>query len=211
MLNTTNGRMSGQGTTAVGVASAPGDHHVLAAQAGDETAFIVLYRHVQPGLLRYLSLLVGDDNEDIAAETWAHVCRDLHRFSGTLDNFRGWVATIGRHRALDHLRSARRRPSVPCAPEDMPVPPPTRDSGELALEEIATRDALRLISLLPRDQAEAVLLRAVVGLDANSAGEVLGKRAGAVRTAAHRGLRTLARRLAEDPFMVDRMTRRDRV
>lgn len=210
MLNTTNG-MSGQGMTAVGVDAVPGDHHVLAAQAGDEAAFVVLYRHVQPGLLRYLSLLVGDDNEDLAAETWAHVCRDLHRFTGTLDNFRGWVATIGRHRALDHLRAARRRPSVPYAPEDMPVPPPERDSGELALEEIGTRDALRMISLLPRDQAEAVLLRAVVGLDANSAGDVLGKRAGAVRTAAHRGLRTLARRLADEPFAADHLARRDRL
>jgi len=32
----------------------------------------------------------------------------------------------------------------------------------------------------------------VLGLDAESAGKVLGKRAGAVRTAAYRGLRTLA-------------------
>ena len=50
----------------------------------------------------------------------------------------------------------------------------------------------RLIATLPPDQAEAVLLRVVVGLDAASAGRVLGKRPGAVRTAAHRGLRRLA-------------------
>ncbi len=48
---------------------------------------------------------------------------------------------------------------------------------------------------MPPDQAEAVLLRAVLGLDARTAGQVLGKRPGAVRTAAHRGLRTLARHL----------------
>jgi RNA polymerase sigma-70 factor (ECF subfamily) len=48
---------------------------------------------------------------------------------------------------------------------------------------------------LPRDQAEAVLLRAVVGLSAQAAGSVLGKRAGAVRIAAHRGLKTLARQI----------------
>jgi RNA polymerase sigma-70 factor, ECF subfamily len=39
------------------------------------------------------------------------------------------------------------------------------------------------------------LLRAVLGLDAARAAEVLGKRPGAVRTAAYRGLRTLARQL----------------
>jgi RNA polymerase sigma-70 factor (ECF subfamily) len=44
-----------------------------------------------------------------------------------------------------------------------------------------------------------VLLRAVLGLDATRAAAVLGKRPGAVRTAAHRGLRTLARHLDQTP------------
>jgi len=39
------------------------------------------------------------------------------------------------------------------------------------------------------------MLRAVVGLDAKAAAAVLGKRPGAVRTAAYRGLRTLAGRV----------------
>lgn len=37
-----------------------------------------------------------------------------------------------------------------------------------------------------------MILRVVVGLDAKSAAEVLGKRPGAIRTAAHRGLKRLA-------------------
>ena len=40
-----------------------------------------------------------------------------------------------------------------------------------------------------------MLLRVVVGLDGPAAARVLGKRAGAVRTAAHRGLKRLARQL----------------
>ncbi|HEY1625039.1 MAG TPA: sigma factor-like helix-turn-helix DNA-binding protein, partial [Streptosporangiaceae bacterium] len=64
-----------------------------------------------------------------------------------------------------------------------------------AIEAVTTEAALRLIATLPPDQAEAVLLRAVVGLDASTAGKVIGKRAGAIRSAAHRGLRTLATRL----------------
>jgi RNA polymerase sigma-70 factor (ECF subfamily) len=66
----------------------------------------------------------------------------------------------------------------------------------VAVEEaFSTSGAIELIAGLPRDQAEAVLLRAVVGLDAKSAAAVLGKRPGAVRVAAHRGLKTLATRL----------------
>ena len=60
---------------------------------------------------------------------------------------------------------------------------------------MATRRALAAIAGLPRDQAEAVLLRAVAGLSADQAGAVVGKRAGAVRVAAMRGLRTLKKRL----------------
>ena len=75
--------------------------------------------------------------------------------------------------------------------------PAERDAGELAVDNLGTAAAIALIARLPRDQAEAVLLRAVVGLDAGSAGKVLGKRAGAVRVAAHRGLKTLARLLSE--------------
>jgi len=71
------------------------------------------------------------------------------------------------------------------------------DTARSALEVLSTEAAMRLIASLPLDQAEAVLLRVVMGLDAKAAGRVLGKRAGAVRTASHRGLRRLAEQLGE--------------
>ena len=166
------------------------------AQDGDPEAFRALYRDTQPRLLRYLHTLVGDDAEDIASETWLQVTRDLAGFSGDHDGFRGWVATIARHRALDHLRyHARRPPALPVPAEDLATRPATDDTAEGALEALSTGAALALIATLPADQAEAVLLRAVLGLDAQTAGKVLGKRPGAVRTAAYRGLRTLATHL----------------
>jgi RNA polymerase sigma-70 factor, ECF subfamily len=167
-----------------------------AAQRGDAEAFRVLYRDIQPRLLRYLHALVGQDAEDVAAETWLQVTRDLPGFAGDYDHFRGWTATIARHRALDHLRRASRRPpQVPVPAEDLAGWPAADDTAQHAIDAVATDAALTLINTLPPDQAEAVLLRAVLGLDAQSAAQVLGKRPGAVRTAAHRGLRTLARHL----------------
>ncbi|HLK75737.1 MAG TPA: sigma-70 region 4 domain-containing protein, partial [Streptosporangiaceae bacterium] len=68
-----------------------------------------------------------------------------------------------------------------------------------AIDALATDAALALIATLPPDQAEAVLLRAVLGLDARTAAQVLGKRPGAVRTAAYRGLRTMERHLTAGP------------
>jgi RNA polymerase sigma-70 factor (ECF subfamily) len=176
----------------------PADEELTAAvhtaQRGDDDAFRVVYRTVQPGLLRYLRVLVGGDAEDVASETWLQVVRDLSSFRGDADGFRGWVATIGRHRAMDHLRRVQRRPST--APVDQLAElPADHDTAASALESVSTDSALALIATLPRDQAEAVLLRVVMGLDAKTAARVLGKRAGAVRTAAHRGLRRLAESL----------------
>jgi RNA polymerase sigma-70 factor, ECF subfamily len=163
-----------------------------AARRGDEKAFRVLYRSVQPALLRYLRVLVGQDAEDVASEAWLQVARDLASFHGDGDGFRGWATTIARNRAMDHLRRQSRRPVVDGPVEDLPEQSGTEDTAESAVDALATDAALALIARLPRDQAEAVLLRVVVGLDAAGAGRVLGKRPGAVRTAAHRGLRKLA-------------------
>lgn len=168
---------------------------VLSAQAGDEAAFSQVYRWVHPGLLRYLMVQVGAEAEDIASETWVQVCRDLSNFSGDGDGFRGWVATIGRHRALDHIRARGRRPSDATPAEAFFGIASPDDTSRQAEESLSTASALALIGSLPPDQAEAVLLRAVIGLDAKSAGAVLGKRPGAVRTAAYRGLQKLAQTL----------------
>lgn len=163
---------------------------VTAAQNGDEDAFRFLYRTLQPGLLRYLTALVGADAEDVASETWLQVSRDLPTFTG--GEFRAWTVTIARNRAMDHLRRQRRRPAVPVPVQSLGELPGDSDTAERASETLGTESAIALIATLPPREAEAVLLRAVIGLDAETAARVLGKRPGAVRTAAHRGLRRLA-------------------
>jgi RNA polymerase sigma-70 factor (ECF subfamily) len=165
------------------------------AQNGDEAAFAVAYRLVQPGLLGYLRGIVGDDAEDVASDAWLEIARDLARFKGDGAGFRGWTATIARHRALDHLRRLRVRPRGSALEQDVLELPGPHSTHEQALETLSTERALDLVRSLPRDQAEAVLLRVVVGLDGPAAARVLGKRPGAVRTAAHRGLKRLARQL----------------
>ncbi|MBQ0986126.1 RNA polymerase sigma factor [Streptomyces sp. F63] len=171
---------------------------VHAAQDGNETAFRSVYRAVHPRLLGYVRTLVGEhDAEDVTSEAWLQIARDLGRFSGDADRFRGWAARIARNRALDHIRMRGRRPAVSGDETELADRAADADTASEALEALGTGRTLRLIAQLPQDQAEAVVLRVVVGLDAKSAAQVLGKRAGAVRTAAHRGLRRLAELLDE--------------
>ncbi|ROQ82290.1 RNA polymerase sigma factor [Streptomyces sp. NBC_01260] len=172
---------------------------VLAAQDGDEDAFRTVYRAVQPRLLGYIRTLVGEpDAEDVASESWLQIARDLDRFSGDADRFRGWAARIARNRALDHLRMRGRRPAVGGDETELSEKPAESDTAAEAIEALATGRTMSLIAQLPQDQAEAVVLRVVVGLDAKSAALTLGKRPGAVRTAAHRGLKRLAELLRAD-------------
>ncbi len=176
---------------------------VAAARAGDERAFHVVYQNVQPRLLRYLRTLVGEDAEDVASEAWSQIARDLPSFDGDGDGFRGWAATIARHRALDHLRRLRRRPATAVPVEQISDRAGTDDTEGEALALVQTDAAVALIATLPRDQAEAVMLRVVMGLGAQAAGKVLGKRAGAVRSATHRGLRRLAAQLERSSGAAD--------
>jgi len=171
---------------------------VRAARDGNQEAFRVLYREVQPGLLRYLRGLVGNnaqDAEDLASETWLQIARDIRSFRDEGAGFRGWAVRIARHRALDHLRRNQRRPAAVLPVETLVDLPDQHDTAEAAIGIATTNATIALIATLPRDQAEAVLLRVVVGLDAAAAARVTGKRAGAVRTAAWRGLRRLASQL----------------
>lgn len=171
------------------------DAALRAAQHGDEDAFRLLYRDTQPRLLRYLRVLAGEDAEDVASEAWLQIARDLATFRGDLDGFRGWATTIARNRALDHVRRQRRRPPVGEPVEKLSELASDHDTATSALDAMSTDAALQLIAGLPPDQAEAILLRVVIGLDAKAAAEVLGKRPGAVRTAVYRGLNRLAERI----------------
>lgn len=172
----------------------PIDDALHRARDGDNDAFAVLYRDTQPRLLRYATVLAGQDADDVTAEAWLQIARDLRRFTGDISAFRGWAATVVRNRAFDMKRAAARRPSVPVETMLLDRAAET-DTAGAAAEAMSTQAAVALIATLPREQAEAVLLRTVLGLDATTAGQVLGKRPGAVRVAAHRGLKALGRQL----------------
>jgi RNA polymerase sigma-70 factor, ECF subfamily len=163
-----------------------------AAVRGDSAAFAHLWRALQPSLLRYLRVIVGDAAEDVASETWLQAARDLRGFTGGPPAFRVWLFTVARNRAIDERRRARRRPEEPRDLSDGDVAGVQRDVAQDVIQKSDTDWALSVIATLPKDQAEAVTLRVVAGLDVAQTAQVLGKRPGAVRIAAMRGLRRLA-------------------
>ncbi len=167
------------------------DEALARASRGDETAFLQLWRALQPPLLRFLRVIGCDDPDDVASETWLQVVRDLHRFSGGEEDFRRWLFTIGRHRAIDAARARARRPASP-ASAGLDVLADRQLVEDQVLDGLSVQRALGLLAGLSREQAEAVALRVIAGLDTPDVAKILGKSAGAVRVALHRGLKTLA-------------------
>jgi RNA polymerase sigma-70 factor, ECF subfamily len=167
------------------------------AAKGDGPAFARLWRDTHPPLLRYLWLSAGDAAEDVASEVWLEVARRIGRFRGGEPEFRGWLFTLARRRVIDRHRYEARHPELPTGDDGRLDRPARDDTMAAALEDISTEAALAFIATLPRDQAEIITLRVVVGLDAIQVARIVGKSPGAVRIAAHRGLRTLTARLAD--------------
>jgi RNA polymerase sigma-70 factor (ECF subfamily) len=137
--------------------------------------------------------------EDVAAEVWVDVTRRLGGFTGDESAFRGWLFTLARRRAIDAWRAAQRSRAHLTGDDADLDRASGHDTAGSALERMTTQRALALIATLPMDQAEAITLRVIAGLDVKDVARLLGKRPGAVRVAAHRGLRTLAARLSTQP------------
>lgn len=185
------------------MSTAPNDGEVFChrdivthAQRGDADAFRVLYENHSARILSYLRPLVGEfDAEDVASETWVRIHGALASYRNDRGDFRTWTNAIARNQAIDHLRHRRTHTAVPMAPERLPAPVSPHDTEGDAAESLGTERVLALVRGLPRGQAAAVLLCVVIGLDAPTAAQILRKQPSAVRTAAHRGVKTLRKRI----------------
>jgi RNA polymerase sigma-70 factor (ECF subfamily) len=173
------------------------DSVLAAVQSGDETALVRLYRDLHPLLVRFLSAQAPGVGEDLAQEVWLGAAKGLHSFSGDERAFRAWMFTIARRNVIAHWRRLRRRPQLAVDPVEMTELAAGADDGVDAAV-VADAAVRSLVSCLPPEQAEIVLLRVVCGLTAEEVGLVIGKRPGAVRVLQHRALRRLAKEFASD-------------
>ncbi len=174
------------------------DDALARARAGDESSFLMLWTDLNPRLLRYLRVLGCDDADDVASESWLQAVRDLERFHGSMaDEFRAWLFTIARHRAVDDARSRVRLRDRLIAPLMAAGQRKHEDTSHSAEDEVlyglSTRQAVALVKNLSKDQAEVVALRVIAGLDTEAVAAMLGKSPGSVRVTLHRGLKALAK------------------
>jgi RNA polymerase sigma-70 factor (ECF subfamily) len=152
----------------------------------DESAWNQLYDEYFSRLYRYLYLRVGSqgDAEDLAAQVFEEACKRIRSYHYRGSSISSWLYRIAHNRAVDWTR--RRRP----------MPMTTEISQPDQAERVAARDELaRALNGLSPEQQQVLMLRHVEGHSAASAGQIMGKKAGAVRSLEFRALAALRRTL----------------
>ncbi|HJR45825.1 MAG TPA: sigma-70 family RNA polymerase sigma factor [Actinomycetota bacterium] len=170
---------------------------VRRAARGDEESAALLFDHYHPRLYRYALARVGSsqDAEDVAAETFARVLRDLDRFRWRGAGFDAWLFRIAHNLVMDHFRRSGRE----SLDEDMDTQELDLRTPEGAfLQDELAREVQDMLSHLTHDQRDVIALRFAGGLDTHETAAALGKKVNAVRQLQFRALETLRKRMAHD-------------
>jgi RNA polymerase sigma-70 factor, ECF subfamily len=168
------------------------------ARQGARPALGAIYRDLYPGVLAYLRSKVPGEAEDLAADVFVDVARNISGFTGDERALRAWVFTIARRRAIDAGRRTARRATDAVPVETLHRIAAVDDPAAEAIEGLDVAAALVLVDRLPSRHAEVVRLRVIAGLNVAETAAALGKREGTVRVLQHRALRRLAQLLHED-------------
>lgn len=180
------------------------DEVIRRAKHGDPGAWRELYRAHAGRLVVWLgSRPCGDAAvapEDLAAEAWLTAAQKIPDFTGTADEFAGWLFGIARNLSSNTRRRSLRRVTSPTA-----EPPQTAMTNGPESDVVARDWVKRALASLPPRERDVVACLEVVGLDVASTARALGITPVAVRVARHRGLRRL-RKLAPGPRPVELAT-----
>jgi RNA polymerase sigma-70 factor (ECF subfamily) len=171
---------------------------VRRTQTGDAEAFGELYDRYVDMVHRYVHHRVGNRTtaEDVTSETFLRALRRIDSLSFQGRDVGAWLLTIARNIVLDHVKSSRYRLEVSTA--DMRDADGVTDGPEDAVVQRLTNETLvECMRRLGPEQQECLALRFLHGLSVSETAQVMGKRAGAVKTLQHRAVRRLAGLLPE--------------
>src|SRR5918911_599533 len=155
------------------------DALVARARAGDELAFAVLMRRMQPRLTAYCTAILGNvqDADDAVQNAFIKALAALRR-DDAVEAVRPWLFRIAHNEAISLMR--RRRPVSELVAT-------VEDHAHGPAETVAVREEVRAvleaIGELPDRSRDALLLREVAGMRHAEVAAVLGTSPGNARQA----------------------------
>jgi RNA polymerase sigma-70 factor (ECF subfamily) len=201
-----------------------GDDALLARMlAGDEEAFVLLYRRRHPAVYRYALHMSGNRGiaEDVTQEVFMALIRDAKRFDPAQGGLAGFLIGIARNHLRKRWAQDRRlatwgddepemmeiagqSPYEPGSGLGSPFTPrgmaaePAGGFGDLSTSEAANR-LRRAVATLPEKYREAVVLCDLEEMSYEEAAAALKCPIGTVRSRLHRARAMLLEKLSETP------------
>ena len=163
------------------------------AAGGNFEAFGELYNIYLERIYRYVFYQVRDKMtaEDLTEEVFLKAWKSIDTCRGKEQTFSSWLYRIAHNHVIDNLRSQRKYLSVDMEALAEVSSPELGEEGKLERQEM-----LEVISDLPQNQKQVIILKFIEGLDNREIGQVMGKSQGAVRVLQMRALATLRQRLS---------------
>lgn len=176
---------------------------VTRAVAGDTTAVADLYTQYHGLVFRYIYRRTSNPvlAEDLAADVFLRVLRRISTFTWQGTDIGAWILAIARNIVADYYKSGRYRFETLADPYDHNTGIASTDlEGRVDETVTALVDntvITRMISKLPPDQRNVIILRFLKGLDLNETAAALGKNPSSVKALQFRATRRLAAALAD--------------
>ena len=164
------------------------------AIARDRDAFGALYERHVFRVYRHLYYMVGQEAEDLTAETFLRAWKAIDRYEVRGIPIISWLLRIAHNEGVNYLRSRR---------QTKPLPEALADSASARNPEAATERRLavanvkRAILNLGEVQRQVLSLRLMEEQDYRDVAAQVGMSVPAVRVIKHRGLQNVRNRVRE--------------
>lgn len=173
---------------------------VTRAQAGDSAAIAELYQAHRTFIFQCIYRRVGDPNiaEDLTADVFVRMLRNVDRFEWQGTDIRGWLVVIARNMVFDRFKSGRYKKEVAYgSPDDYardrPAPGPEARVEATVTDRITSDLVIRMMDELSPDQREVLRLRFLCEMSMEEAAEAMGKNVSSVKALQFRAVRTMRR------------------
>ncbi len=149
-------------------------------------AFAVAYRMVQN----------PEVAEEVVQDAFLAVWRRAEQYAPARGDVRGWLLTIVRNRAVDHLRARQARPQHAGAVEDCAALAASHDTEGAALQVLEAATVRAAVAALPPVQRQMVELAYFAGLSYPEVATRMGAPLGTVKSRMRLALTSLREALA---------------
>jgi RNA polymerase sigma-70 factor, ECF subfamily len=172
---------------------------VKSAARGDQDAAAVIFDAYYGRVYRYAYGRLGDQNdaEDVAAETFARVLRDLGKFRWKGAGFEAWLFRIASNLVVDRTREAGKEMVDESLVTDQESTSTDSPEAEVIRRELASSLGTMLDGLVP-EQKEVLLLRFAADLDTAEVARAMDKNANAVRQLQFRALQRIREKMSTE-------------